>query len=201
MATAYNSTIKLYTKVPLVKGGTEVLYLSQGAAEGALAGFLKATYNEYYFVRDNRRAVQIDATFGDCEGVNYISFSNKSHGGKIFFGFVDEIVYVNDNCTEIRFTIDPFPTYLGDTKIGDAVYVVRNTDVAPTRTSNMLKDYVPQSIKKRYNNLYHFERGPFTDAVVYFCDIGDRIQIGNSGILVDKLTPSIVESIQENSPQ
>lgn len=35
MATAYNTTITVYKKVPLVKGGTDVLY--QPAAEGALA--------------------------------------------------------------------------------------------------------------------------------------------------------------------
>lgn len=202
MATAYNSTIKLYTKVPLVKGGTEVLYLSQGAAEGALAGFLKATYNEYYFVRDNRRAVQIDATFGDCEGVNYISFSNKSHGGKIFFGFVDEIVYINDNCTEIRFTIDPFPTYLGDTEERDDVFVVRNTYRSPTRNSNFITDFVPPSIKKQYNKVASWQSNQLTRGICYFAGgyivIGQgHLNMGGTGINVSVMTADICEDIQE----
>lgn len=199
MSTSYNTSIKLYTGVPLVKGGTEVLYLSQGAAEGVLAPFLKATYNDYYFARDNRRAVQIDATFGECDDVNYISFANKSHGGKIFFGFVDEIVYINDNCTEIRYTIDPFPTYLGDTDMLNNVFVVRNTYKNPTRTSNFIIDYVPQSVKKYYTNIYHTEIGPANGGVCYFAGGGhDYVEIQGTGILVGQLTQALVERIHTN---
>ena len=117
MATSYNTTVKLYSKVPLVKGGTEVLYLSAGSAEGILASFLKSTYSAYYFERENRRYIQIDDIFGNIDDVNYISFANNSHGGKIYFAFVDQVIYINDHNTQIEFTIDPFPTFIGDTTL------------------------------------------------------------------------------------
>lgn len=127
MATAMNCTVKTYKKVPLVKGGTEVLYLSQGSAEGVLGAFLHKTYTRYYYTRENEGAIQVDDTIPNLEGCNYVSFQNLSHGGKIFFGFIDRLVYINDNNTEIQFTIDPFPTYLGDTKEREDVFIVRNT--------------------------------------------------------------------------
>lgn len=199
MSTAYNSSIKLYKRVPLVKGGTEVLYLSQAAAEGALSAFLLAEYTEYYFVRDNRRAVQIDAPFGSCDDVNYISFKNSSHGGKIFFAFVDRVIYINDNCTQIEFTIDPWPTYSGDAKQGDFILVERNTPKNPERRTNLVPDYNNGSILKIYHNLHHFAHGPLTQAVVYFCDsVRDSIDIGGSGIKVDVMTNATVKSIQED---
>ena len=97
MATAFNTTVKLYAGVPLVKGGTDVLLLTASAAEGVLASKLVGTYTAYYFERENRRYIQIDDVFGSVDSVNYISFANNSHGGKTYFGFVDQVVYINDS--------------------------------------------------------------------------------------------------------
>lgn len=204
MSTPYNTTIKLYTGVPLVKGGTEVLYLSQGAAEGALAGYVKATYDDYYFARDNRRAVQVDATFAECEGVNYISFANKSHGGKIFFGFVDEIVYINDNCTEIRYTIDPFPTYLGDTTERENFFIVRNTPAADIRGANVQDDYLPSSAKIEYHHLQSFVTKCSRAWVIFASRSHDSaineisVEGVGSGIFYGPLSATNISDIQTN---
>ena len=66
------------------------------AAEGVLASILVGTYIAYYFERENRRYIQIDDVFGSVDSVNYISFAINSHGGQIYFGFVDQVVYIND---------------------------------------------------------------------------------------------------------
>lgn len=201
MATTYNSTINLYSGVPLVKGGTEVLYLSQGAAEGVLGAFLKATYSNYYFVRDNRRAVQIDAPFGSCDDVNYISFKNASHGGKIFFAFVDQVSYINDNCTQIDFTIDPFPTYLGDATEKDYIYTVRNTPKFQTRSMfyNFTDDYVLPSLKYKYQNLGE-DVYTANSQVVYFASaqVSGSGSVAGTGIKMGNLTQALLEDIQQN---
>lgn len=156
MSTSYNTTVKLYSGVPLVKGGTEVLFVSGSAAEGALSGFLTATYTAYYFERENRRYIQIDDVLGTVDSVNYISFANNSHGGKIYFGFVDQVVYVNDHNTQIEFTIDPFATFIGDTSlVPGMVYIKRNTlmSAQDIRGINLQDDYLPPSTKARYVSL------------------------------------------------
>lgn len=127
MSTAMNCTVNIYKGVPLIKGGTEVLYESQGSAIGVLGSFLYKSYNLYYYSRENRGAIQVEDVIQNVEGINYIAFQNISHGGKWFFGFVDQIVYINDNNTEIQFTIDPFPTYKGDAKELTEVFIVRNS--------------------------------------------------------------------------
>lgn len=203
MATSYSSTIKVYSGVPLVKGGTEVLYLSQGAAEGVLGAFLKATYSNYYFVRENRQAVQIDAPFGDLDDVNYISFTNASHGGKIFFGFVDRVVYINDNCTQIEFTIDPFPTYLGDTKELETVFVVRNTLVNDVRGSNLQDDYLPQSAANQYVELANFNLVCNQGRVLFAgkTGLGEPLldpRGGVTGIQYGTLSPTVLQSILDD---
>lgn len=127
MATAMNCTVKVYRGVPLIKGGTEVLYLAQGAAEGVLGAYLAKTYTQYYYTREFENYIQVEDTIASLEGCNYVSFQNLSHGGKLFFGFIDHLEYVNDNNTAIVFTIDPFPTYMGDCTERQDVFVIRNT--------------------------------------------------------------------------
>lgn len=152
MATSFNTNVTLYSGVPLVKGGTEVLYLAASAAKGVLGAYQTATYSAYYFERENRRYIQIDDLYGNLDSVNYISFENNAHGGKIYFGFVDQVVYINDHNTQIEFTVDPFPTFLGDTTMYSDVYVVRNT-LAPgadVPRANLQRDYLPESAKENY---------------------------------------------------
>ena len=203
MSTSYNTTVKLYSSVPLVKGGTEVLYLSSSNAEGVLASFLKATYSAYYFERENRRYIQIDDIFGNIDDVNYISFANNSHGGKIYFGFVDQVIYINDHNTQIEFTIDPFPTFLGDTSVVKDVYVQRNTLLTDVRGANLQPDYLPQSAKTRYVQL---------DSLSLLCNQGRVLFAGETGLgypLLDPngyvtgiqygtLSPQVLESIKDN---
>ena len=141
MSTSYNTTVKLYSGVPLMKNGTDVLLLAASAAEGVLAAKLTATYSAYYFERENRRYIQIDDIFGNLDGVNYISFANNSHGGKIYFGFVDRVIYVNDHNTQIEFTIDPFPTFFGDCIVAEYAHVLRNTPSEDDRGANLISDF------------------------------------------------------------
>lgn len=198
MATSFNTTVKLYSGVPLVKGGTEVLYLSQGAAEGILAGFLTATYTAYYFERENRRYIQIDDTFGALDSVNYISFANLSHGGKIYFGFVDQVVYVNDHNTQIEFTIDPFPTFLGDTTPRTDSFIVRNTVKMDVRGDNLQDDYVPDSVKKVFDVIDYYEVY-VDDAKVYFaCQGVSSSVIADTGLRVGKLIDASLDAIHEH---
>lgn len=167
MATTFNTTVKLYAGVPLVKGGTDVLLLTASAAEGVLASKLVGTYTAYYFERENRRYIQIDDVFGSVDSVNYISFANNSHGGKIYFGFVDQVVYINDHNTQIEFTIDPFPTFYGDAKRLDEFFVIRNTPRNDIRGQNLEDDYLPKGVKNSYNYIWGGQFGIDRAVVVY----------------------------------
>ena len=181
MSTSYNTTVKLYSGVPLVKGGTEVLYVSGSAAEGQLAAYLTGTYSAYYFERENRRYIQIDDVFGNVDSVNYISFANNSHGGKIYCGFVDQVIYVNDHNTQIAFTIDPFATFISDATLFDDTYVVRNTLLTDVRGANLQPDYMPKSVKTREIVL---------DSLSLLCNQGRVLFAGQTGLGLPLLDPS-----------
>lgn len=205
MPTAFNSTVKVYKGIPLVKGGTEVLYLSGASAEAQLtAGATDVkTYNQYYYTRENRRAIQIDAPIQDLEGYNYVGFQNASHGGKWYFGFIDEVVYINDNNTEIHFTTDPFTTFLEDTKEKKPVFIVRNTVKPDTARANLQPDYTPATIRTQYTNIANYQL-VCNQAKVYFaCATQIGVDITGlddqpTGIQVGMVLPNTVDIIHQN---
>lgn len=198
MATAYNTTITVYKGVPLVKGGTDVLYLSAAAAEGVLASYAAGTYSGYYFERENRRYVQIDETYGNLDDVNYLSFKNMSHGGKLYFAFVDHCVYINDNNTELEFTIDPFPTFLGDCEESDYVYVERNTPKTDTRGENLVVDYNIESGKNVFTEIARKEYVGTTGIVYYAGNIAGVGSLAGTNIKMGPLSAALLQDIVDH---
>lgn len=198
MATAENTTVNLYKGVPLTKNGTEVLFLSGGAAAAALSGYLAHTFSRYYYTRENRGAVQVESPIDTIEGCNYIGFQNVSHGGKWFFGFIDRIVYINDNNTQVEFTIDPFATYLDDASFLDEYFVVRNTPISDTRGSNVAADYMPTSPTDKVEVLANLNVA-LDDGEVYFA-AGQitAAELGTTGIKIGALNDNNLQAILQN---
>lgn len=204
MATVENTTVKVYKGVPLIKGGTEVLYLSQAAAESALSSFLFKTYTKFYYQRENRGYIQIEETIDELEGANYVSFINNSHGSKIYFAFIDRLVYINDEVTQVEYTIDPFPTYLADTVEKYPVYVLRNTLLDQATAAHVTPDFMPEELSPRYGTLatksYQCWSG-----VCYFVSqhtLGANLVDLNgnpTGVQLGALTSAAIESIQQDN--
>lgn len=199
MATAENTTVKLYRGVPLTKDGTEVLFLSGAAAEGVLSAYAAFTDTKYYYARENRGAIQIESAIAPLEGCNYVGFQNLSHGGKWYFGFIDRLVYINDKNTQVEFTIDPFTTYLDDCTELDDYFVLRNTPKTDTRAFNLQDDFLPKTEHSRYFSFGSYSLA-FNTPVVYYAasQITTPAQIGTTGIKVGNLTDQVLEAIQQN---
>ena len=215
MPTATNSIIYLYKGVPLLKGGTEVLYVYQDNAITQLEPFLHRTFFQYYYVREERQYVRIKATMPEVEGCNYLAFRNPSNGDKWFFGFIDQLVYINDNTVEIEFTIDPFPTYLGDTSYIEKGLIIRNTVANDVRGNYLEPDFMPKTAKVDYISIQNISFKA-NRAVVYFA-VSDNNTISSpqlvmpyasagginaymeTGISADLLSPPLLELIQLNS--
>lgn len=174
MPSATNSIIYLYKGVPLLKGGTEVLYVYQDNAITQLEPFLHRTFFQYYYVREERQYVRIKVTMPEVEGCNYLAFRNPSNGNKWFFGFIDKLVYINDNTVEIEFTIDVFPTYLGDASLLEKGFLVRNTVANDIRGRYLEPDYVPKTSKYDYISLQNISFNA-NRAIVYFAVSSDEL--------------------------
>lgn len=115
---APNSTIKLFSGVPLDNSYRNTLYfanenqqLQYFATTGAGA---VATLNNQMYQRVSAGVCRVQADYATIYGANYMAFKNTSFENKWFYAFVTDVLYINDNVAEIRYELDVMQTYLFD---------------------------------------------------------------------------------------
>ena len=71
---------------------------------------LVASANDYSFIR-NRGTISTSFTYDDALQSNYIAFQNKDYSNKWFFAWIDEVTYIGEKNTEIKYTVDAWSTW------------------------------------------------------------------------------------------
>lgn len=96
--------------------------------------------SNYSFIRSESRLVT-SIPYGTALQGNYIAFQNPDYSNKWFFAFVDDVKYVNDNSTEIYYTIDYFSTWFRDLTLNDC-FVVREHTNDDTVGANTIEEQI-----------------------------------------------------------
>lgn len=106
-----NSEIILVKNIKLDKNYVNVLSYSEEQMLNLCRQNAIATALDYSFIRQNKNSVFTNFSYEQCLQANYIAFQNKDYSNKWFFAFIDDVIYVGDNNTEIIFTIDAWSTW------------------------------------------------------------------------------------------
>lgn len=88
---------------------------------------LVASANDYSFIR-NRGVISTNFSYTDALKCNYIAFQNKDYDNKWFFAFIDEVNYVGENNTEIKYTIDAWSTYFSSLTLKPSFVIREHTN-------------------------------------------------------------------------
>lgn len=79
-----------------------------------------ATSTNYSIVDPTVNSIDVALPYASCIYANYIAFKNPHYGNKWFFGFVEKVKYVSNNCTTIEYKVDVFSTWYEEFNIGKA---------------------------------------------------------------------------------
>ena len=71
---------------------------------------LVASADTYSFIR-NKGSIQTKFSYSDALNSNYIAFQNPDYANKWFFAFIDEVIYLGEYNTEIKYTVDVWSTW------------------------------------------------------------------------------------------
>lgn len=107
----YNSKLIIAKNIKLNKNYTEVLSYSESQMLSLVNDNSIYTSSDFSFLRPNDRYIEINVPVGRVMQGNYIAFQNPYFSNKWFFAFIDNIEFISDNATRIRFTIDVFSTW------------------------------------------------------------------------------------------
>ena len=112
MATAMTSKIRLCKGINIDRNYVNVTDYSESQMLELCEsnGHLVASANDYSFIR-NRGTISTHFKYDDCLQANYIAFQNKDYSNKWFFAWIDDVNYIGENNTEIKYTIDVWSTW------------------------------------------------------------------------------------------
>lgn len=124
---ARNSELILCSNIRLDRAYSNVIDYSESDMLSLCRTNKIAGDSNYSFIRSESRLVT-SIPYGTALQGNYIAFQNPDYSNKWFFGFVDDVKYVNDNSTEIYYTIDQFSTWFRDLTLNDCLVVREHTN-------------------------------------------------------------------------
>lgn len=96
-----------------------------------MTSLAKFTLYNYTYQRVNKNTIRIEKNYYECYDCNYMMFQNEHFQGKWFYAFVNNMEYINENTTEIRYEIDVMQTWMFDYELQE-VFIDREhsaTDV------------------------------------------------------------------------
>lgn len=118
MYIAPNTTIKLYTFVPLDNSYKNTLWFDDINAQNNYfhgdTGILRKAYTENSYQRVHKNKIRINESADFLYCCSYLAFQNTNYGNKWFYAFILSVEYVNNAVCEITYEIDVMQTYLFD---------------------------------------------------------------------------------------
>lgn len=190
MYIAPNSTIRLLSGVPIDKNQSDTLWFaSVGAQTSYFMSKTVRTVTDATYQRLQRGYSRVEVPADQIYGCNYMMFQNTSFGNKWFYAFINNVEYINNEVSEIRFTIDPVQTWFFDYTLNQC-FVERCTPTEDEIGDNILPE--PVGLGE------HVLNGTYEIIGSYRSGVQDPVNQGdfssNMGIVVQYINPETNDS-------
>lgn len=97
--------------VPIESDNKNQLTFSDSAAQSAY--FLsrqKRTFSDFTYMRKDN-IIRVPVNVEDLYNINYVMYQNRNFGSKWFYAFIEQLEYINPNCTHLHIKTDVFQTW------------------------------------------------------------------------------------------
>ena len=131
-AIAPNTTVKLLQGVHIDSDYNHTIFFPDVNAQTTFMQSCVAvnygTYSNQMYQRVGDGKIRLQVLADNIYGCNYMMFQNTNYGTKWFYAFINKIRYVNDNATEIEYTIDDMQTWYFDYELGSSFVEREHTE-------------------------------------------------------------------------
>lgn len=112
---APNSTVEFFGDLGLNDNYDDTLYFaSESAKNSYFSGLTKlATGTAMTYTREQRGFLRVELPMSTLISASYMRYKNTSFENKWFYAFIKNVEYINNNCTQVNFSIDPMMTWMG----------------------------------------------------------------------------------------
>lgn len=116
--------------------------------------YLKHTLEKYHYQRVNVNYIKVEIPADALYDCNYLAFTNSSYTGKIFYAFIKDVEYINDNVSQINYEIDVIQTWHLYWELGEC-FVEREHSVVDGIGENLVDEELDTGeyiIVEKYNS-------------------------------------------------
>ena len=137
---ARNGKLILSKGIKLDKSYKQVLSYSESSLISLMSdsSHLVSYKTNFSFIRE-KGTITVGETYANCLKANYMAFQNTDYSGKWFFAFIDKVVFVNANTTEIYYTVDIWSTWF-DYWDPKQCFIIRQHATSDTIGSNTVPE-------------------------------------------------------------
>lgn len=154
---APNSTVEFFGDLGLNDNYDDTLYFSSESAKNSYFSNLTklATATAMSYNREQRGFIRVELPMSTLISASYMRFKNTSFENKWFYAFINNVEYINNNCTQINFKIDPLMTWMGTFTLNQC-FVERQHSTTDAVGDNIVEenldigDYVYNSISRTH---------------------------------------------------
>ena len=177
-----------------------VRFLNRNTQYDVLSAKTKYTFTPLTYQRTNRGTIRVQRIADDLFDCNYLMFQNSAYGSKWFYAFLDKINYVNDNCSELEYTLDVMQTFLLDFSV-ERCFVEREHSISDNIGENTvsekfnLGEYFINKEVKKVSEIFDSE---MYGAIIFSRNITALYQISPQQKICDLVTIEAMEGIHSN---
>lgn len=134
-----NSSIRILQNIPLSSDYRNTILFTSNTDQQAFF-YQKSKYilENYSYIRP-QQAIRVGFSADNLYDCNYLMFQNSSYGLKWFYAFITDIIYINNDCAEIRYELDVLQTWMLEWQMHPC-FVVREHSVTDTPGSNLVPE-------------------------------------------------------------
>nr|DAF33039.1 MAG TPA: Major tail protein [Caudoviricetes sp.] len=137
-----NTEVRIYSGVPLDRNYNHTVKQTSLSTQLTMfAPYLKYTLTNLSYQRSGKNTIRVSRLADTLYDCNYMAFQNTAYGNKWFYAFIDHVEYINNNTSEITYTIDVMQTWYFDYDLGEC-YVEREH----TETDAVGDNLVPENL-------------------------------------------------------
>ena len=116
-----NSRIEFFDDIGISQDYNDTLYFPTLSAKDTYFSNINrlAHVDRCYYVRERRGFVRVELPMNTLIHAQYMRFQNTSYGLKWWYAFVTDVIYINDNTTEVQFELDPMLSWMGEFSLSE----------------------------------------------------------------------------------
>ena len=140
---------------------------SASAQQTAILAYKAYTLTNQSYIRHTNNTIRVAISPDNALGCNYMAFRNTAFGNKMFYGFITDVEYVNNETSLITYSIDVLQTYFFDINILPS-YIEREHSASDAIGDSVTPEPTLASGQEIYSNalaLQHDVSGLYTVVV------------------------------------